>query len=69
MNKKSKALAAVAAAAFLIVGSMERGQIDEDAARYCRMTAIWAEDAAAGVAPEQRSGWPPFRGECKEGAR
>ena len=43
----------------------------EDAERsqsaYCEMVALWDKDAALGIAPEQRKGWPPFDGrkQCK----
>ena len=30
---------------------------------YCEMVRIWEEDAARGVPPENRAGWPPFKGE------
>lgn len=30
--------------------------------KYCEMTALWEKDAARGIAPEQRAGWPPFDG-------
>jgi len=38
---------------------------DESEDRYCAMVARWKADAAAGVAPKNRTGWPPFNGECK----
>lgn len=32
---------------------------------YCEMTKTWAAEAKAGVPPEDRSGWPPYDGECR----
>lgn len=35
--------------------------------QYCEMVAQWDKDAAMGIAPEQRKGWPPYDGrkQCK----
>jgi hypothetical protein len=33
---------------------------------YCEMVAIWEADAARGVPSNDRAGWPPFDGECKQ---
>lgn len=33
--------------------------------KYCEMVAIWDRDAARGIAPEQRAGWPLFDGQKK----
>lgn len=34
---------------------------------YCGMVEIWQRDAEIGVPPEERGGWPPYRGsgECE----
>lgn len=29
---------------------------------YCEMVAQWDKDAESGIAPEQRTGWPPYDG-------
>jgi hypothetical protein len=44
------------------------GQSDyEEAVRqeqhYCDMVRLWEMDAAKGIAPDQRAGWPPYKGE------
>lgn len=31
---------------------------------YCKMTETWAQEAKAGVPVEDRTGWPPYDGEC-----
>lgn len=36
-----------------------------DQSFYCAMVQYWEMDAAKGIPPEERIGWPPFRGECK----
>ena len=32
---------------------------------YCDMVSIWEADEAKGIRAEERSGWPPYKGECK----
>ena len=32
---------------------------------YCDMVSIWEADEAKGLRAEERSGWPPYKGECK----
>jgi len=54
--------------AFLLVLMGIAGQSDyEDAVMqekaYCEMVRIWEDDAARGVPPENRAGWPPYKGE------
>lgn len=41
------------------------GGVDPEEARYCGMVARWKADAAAGIAPKNRTGWPPYQGECR----
>lgn len=50
---------------FGIAGHFDRVSEEEDRALYCEMVAIWHSDAARGIAPEDRSGWPPYQGECE----
>lgn len=38
---------------------------DPQQVQYCEMVARWHADAAAGVSPKNRTGWPPYQGECK----
>lgn len=42
-----------------------RKEVDESEDRYCAMVARWHADAAAGLPPKNRNGWPPYQGECK----
>lgn len=37
---------------------------DPEEARYCEMVSRWKLDAAAGIQPKHRTGWPPYKGEC-----
>jgi hypothetical protein len=32
---------------------------------YCDMVSIWEADEAKGIRAEERSGWPPYKGECR----
>ncbi len=59
------AMAAVSAALALSGCQEGAGKRDETEDRYCAMVARWKADAAAGVAPKNRTGWPPYQGECK----
>lgn len=42
----------------------DNNAMDDDEAQYCRMVEIWKDDAAHGIKPNHRRGWPPFNGEC-----
>lgn len=37
---------------------------EKTASIYCNMVKTWVAEAKAGVPPEDRSGWPPYDGEC-----
>lgn len=37
-------------------------EAQHSAARYCDMVDRWRAEAANGVPPERRSGWPDYRG-------
>jgi hypothetical protein len=66
MNTRKAFLYAVAVMVLALSGCQEgAGKRDETEARYCAMVARWNSDAAAGVAPKNRTGWPPYQGECK----
>lgn len=67
MNTRKAFLCAMAAvcAAIALSGCQEPTNLDESEERYCEMVARWKADAAAGVAPKNRTGWPPYQGECK----
>ena len=32
---------------------------------YCDMVSIWEADETKGIRAEERSGWPPYKGECE----
>lgn len=72
MNHEEKQTAfAVAVLASVIFGwamvSSADAQDAENAHRvHCEMVALWKQDAARNVAPEQRRGWPNYdKRECK----
>jgi hypothetical protein len=39
----------------------------QEQSTYCEMVAIWKAEIAEGVTHENRTGWPPYKGEemCK----
>lgn len=50
-----------AIAALLILSGCEFGPMPAtDDPSYCDMVEIWNAEAAAGVPPEQRRGWPDY---------
>lgn len=49
-------------AALAIAGTMDAQDAERSQTAYCEMVAQWDKDAARGIAPEQRTGWPPFDG-------
>lgn len=56
------ALLLVALAALALVGMMDAQEADSSHQLYCEMVEQWDKDAALGIAPEQRTGWPPYDG-------
>lgn len=49
-------------AALALAGTMDAQEAESSHQHYCEMVAQWDKDAALGVAPEQRAGWPPYDG-------
>lgn len=35
-----------------------------DRGLYCQMVEAWTKDKARGLPPEDRAGWPPYKGPC-----
>jgi hypothetical protein len=59
-------IAAIAIVAMLALASaMAPAERDHEWDRYCEMVTLWVADSAAGIAPEHRAGWPPYRGQCE----
>lgn len=58
---KSIAIVAVLLAAFGIVGHFDAEDAERQEQEYCDMVALYKADAAAGIAPDNRRGWPEFR--------
>ena len=59
--------AALAAAPIIlagIVGHFDAEDADTQHDLYCSMTATWKTEAARGVPANNRTGWPPYDGEC-----
>lgn len=60
--------AALAAALLILVGVVGHfDELDAEAQHdyYCSMVATWKAEAKAGVPANDRTGWPPYDGECK----
>lgn len=59
---------ALAAALFIVAGVIGHFDAADEAAQhehYCEMVATWHAEAKAGVPANDRTGWPPYDGECK----
>lgn len=52
--------------AFGAVGTGDLQVAQANRSSYCEMVAIWDADAARGVPPAQRNGWPPYEGRCDD---
>ena len=52
-------------AALILASAMAPAERDHEWLRYCEMVTLWEADSAAGIAPEHRAGWPPYRGQCE----
>lgn len=59
---------ALAAALIILVGVVGHfDELDAEAQHdhYCDMVATWHAEAKLGVPANDRTGWPPYDGECK----
>jgi hypothetical protein len=45
---------------FAVVGSMDAVDAQASSENYCAMVELWEQDSH--LAPEQRRGWPPYKG-------
>jgi hypothetical protein len=43
-----------------IAGQSDFEEAVQQETLYCESVRLWENDAARGVAPEHRAGWPPF---------
>lgn len=59
------ALAALLVVLIGVLGHFDAEDADAQHANYCSMVATWHAEAAKGVHPNDRAGWPPYDGECK----
>ena len=48
-----------------VVGYFDAEDADIEHDQYCSMVATWHAEAAKGVPTKDRTGWPPYDGECK----
>lgn len=48
-----------------IVGHFDELDAEAQHSQYCDMVATWHAEAAKGVPANDRTGWPPYDGECK----
>lgn len=52
----------------MVFGLVGRADHDDAVAAhetYCEMVDRWNEESARGVPELDRTGWPPYNGECK----
>jgi len=66
MNTLTKVV--LAALVIIVIGIIGRLDAEDSAAQYeyyCSMVAIWNTQAKAGIPIDDRTGWPPYNGECK----
>lgn len=59
------ALAAALIVLFGVVGHFDAEDADAQHDHYCSMVATWHAEAKLGVPANNRTGWPPYDGECK----
>lgn len=59
------ALAALLVVLIGVVGHFDAEDTDAQHANYCSMVATWHSEATKGIPPNDRTGWPPYDGECK----
>jgi hypothetical protein len=59
------ALAALLVVLIGVVGHFDAENTDAQHEHYCSMVATWHAEAKAGVTANNRTGWPPYDGECK----
>lgn len=63
MNNRKLVLSLVAMAIVLvIIGSMDYNDEQIEYQHYCEMVELWQSNNH--LPPEQRPGWPPYKGEC-----
>lgn len=55
------AIIALGIAALATIGSMDAADEAAQERHYCEMVALWQQDAAKGLPPEERGGWPNYR--------
>jgi hypothetical protein len=48
-----------------VVGHFDAEDANTQHTNYCSMVATWHTEAKAGVPTNDRTGWPPYDGECK----
>ena len=39
-------------------------EVDYEYVKYCEMVGIWKDQELKGVPEIDRSGWPPYKGDC-----
>lgn len=48
------------AVAIMLIGSIEAGDAQAERDYYCAQIVLWNADAARGIAPAERRGWPHY---------
>jgi hypothetical protein len=64
MSTLTKAALAAALIIVGVVGHFDAEDVDAQHDLYCSMVATWKAEAARGVPAKDRTGWPPYDGEC-----
>ncbi|MFW6342880.1 MAG: hypothetical protein ACOC00_07660 [Halothiobacillaceae bacterium] len=45
-----------------VLATVGGDSLDAEQAQYCQMVGAWKREEAAGIPPDQRSGWPDYKG-------
>lgn len=56
-------IVAVIILAMAVAGRFDAQQEEAELQEYCYMTKLWNAEAARGIIPENRRGWPEFKDE------
>lgn len=59
------ALAALLVVLIGVVGYFDAEDAEAQHDHYCSMVATWHAEAKSGIPANDRTGWPPYNGECK----
>lgn len=49
-----------------MLAALDADTLQAEQEQYCQMVGAWKQEARMGVPPDQRSGWPDFKGSYEE---